>query len=162
MGSRLCKRGLHPLADRFSRRYASISNGRWALDSGSVILAALTSGAARGVAESASDAIKDAYNRLKQLIAAQFANDETARVALAEHVEDPETWHAPLAKALNTSGASANPTIIDAAQQLMALLDGAGSRAGKYSVDIRGARGVQVGDRNQQVNLFGVPNDIAE
>jgi hypothetical protein len=47
--------------------------------------------------------------------------------------------------------------VIEAARQLMVLLDEAGVRAGKYDVDLRGAQGVQVGDGNQQVNLFSTP-----
>jgi hypothetical protein len=44
--------------------------------------------------------------------------------------------------------------VIEAAQRLMALVDEAGSKAGKYTVDLRGAQGVQVGDHNTQHNTF--------
>lgn len=89
------------------------------------------------------------------MLTRRFAGNRSAEVALAEHAEDPETWQAPLTKALTESGAGADPVVIEAAQQLMALLDEAGTRAGKYHVDLRGASGVQVGDGNQQVNFFG-------
>ena len=36
----------------------------------------------------------------------------------------------------------------------MSLVDAAGSRAGKYTVDARGAQGVQIGDHNTQDNIF--------
>lgn len=36
----------------------------------------------------------------------------------------------------------------------MNLLEAAAARAGKYTVDVRGAYGVQVGDRNRQENVF--------
>ena len=39
----------------------------------------------------------------------------------------------------------------------MRLVDEAGARAGKYAVDVRGAKGVQIGDRNTQHNVFGAP-----
>ena len=39
----------------------------------------------------------------------------------------------------------------------MSLLDRTGASAGKYAVDVRGAYGVQVGDRNRQDNVFNVP-----
>ena len=39
----------------------------------------------------------------------------------------------------------------------MNLVDEAGARAGKYTVDVRGARGVQVGDHNRQDNVFYAP-----
>jgi hypothetical protein len=71
-------------------------------------------------------------------------------VVLAEYEKQPEVWQAPLTQAVTDSGAATDPTVIEAATQLMALLDAAGARAGKYSVDLRGAQGVQVGDHNQQ------------
>ena len=37
----------------------------------------------------------------------------------------------------------------------MALVDAAGSQSGKYTVDVRGSQGVQVGDHNTQTNTFG-------
>jgi len=37
---------------------------------------------------------------------------------------------------------------VAAAQALMSLVDEAGTRAGKYTVDMRGAQGAQIGDHN--------------
>ena len=42
-------------------------------------------------------------------------------------------------------------------EALMTLVDEAGARAGKYTVDVRGAQGVQVGDRTRQHNVFHAP-----
>ncbi len=39
----------------------------------------------------------------------------------------------------------------------MSLVDEAGTRAGKYTVDMRGAQGAQIGDHNTQRNIFGAP-----
>jgi hypothetical protein len=127
------------------------------MDPVSLVMTALTSGAAQGLAESASDAVKSACSRLKQLVSAKFSGTRSAEVALAEHAADPETWQTPLAKALTTSGAIDDEAVIKAAQQLMALLDPAGTEAGKYQIDLRGAQGVQVGDSNQQYNTFNAP-----
>ena len=124
------------------------------MDPVSLVLRALASGAARGVTDGAGDAVGDAYSRLKRLIADRFSGNTSAEVALAEHAADPDTWRAPMAKALATTGASADESIIAAARQLMELLDAAGARAGKYDVDLHGGQGVQVGEGNQQVNIF--------
>jgi hypothetical protein len=43
---------------------------------------------------------------------------------------------------------------VTAAQALMSLIDKAGARAGKYTVDTRDAYGVQIGDHNKQDNVF--------
>ncbi len=133
--------------------------GNRPLDPLTLILGALTSGAVQGIADSAADSVKDAYARLKGLVARRLAGNRTGDVVLAEHAADPGTWQVPLAKALTESGASSDLAIIDAARELMALLDEAGSQAGKYNVDLRGAQGVQVGDGNQQINVFGAGPD---
>jgi len=124
------------------------------VDPVSLVLNGLASGAAQGAADGVSDAVKSAYTKLKQLVSAKFSGNTPAEIVLAEHATDPETWQAPLAKALTASGAGADKVIIEAAQQLMALLDQAGTAQGKYQVDLRGAQGVQVGDGNQQFNTF--------
>ena len=94
------------------------------------------------------------------MVAARFGGKPTAEVALAEHAADPDTWQAPLAKALAETGTDADPAVIEAARHLMELLDGTGARAGKYNVDLRGAQGVQVGDRNRQHNVFNAPPPV--
>jgi hypothetical protein len=103
---------------------------------------------------SAADALSAAYGKLKRLVADRFAGNASAEVALLEHAADPETWRAPLAMALQDTGAGVDEAVIVAAQELMLLLDALGARAGKYEVDVRGAQGVQVGDGNQQFNVY--------
>jgi hypothetical protein len=130
------------------------------MDPVSLVLNALTLGAAQGITDSVSDVVKSAYEKLKQLVAAKFAGSKSAELALEEHAADPETWRAPLSKALTTSGAAADTAVLGAAQQLMALLDPAGTAQGKYQIDLRGAQGVQVGDGNQQFNTFNSPTYV--
>ena len=110
---------------------------------------------AAGVSETGKAAVKDAYEALKRRISALFVGRPAAELALTEHSADPQTWEKPLEKALTESGAATDDAVVAAAQELMRLVDETGSRAGKYHVDLRGAQGVQVGDRNQQVNVFG-------
>ena len=124
------------------------------MDPVSLILGALASGVAHGTTESATEAVKDAYRSLKDQLSRRFKGRRSAEIALAEHADDPETWQAPLAKALAETGASTDQTVIEAAQRLMALLDPAGTVAGEYNIDVRGAQGVQIGDRNNQFNVF--------
>ncbi len=130
------------------------------MDPVSLVLNALTSGAAQGIADSVSDAVNSAYTKLKQLVNAKLSGSKSAEVALAEHATDPETWQAPLTKALTVSGVGADQAIIEAAQLVMALLDPAGTEQGKYQIDLRGAQGVQVGDGNQQFNTFNAPTVV--
>jgi hypothetical protein len=72
------------------------------------------------------------------------------------YVTDPLTLVVTALAAGATSGAGqAASAVVEAAQRLMALLDAAGTRAGKYTVDLRGAQGVQIGDHNEQRNRLG-------
>jgi hypothetical protein len=56
---------------------------------------------------------------------------------------------------MGDAGADRDADLVAAAQALLRLVDAAG--AGKYAVDVRGAQGVQVGDRNRQDDVFNVP-----
>jgi hypothetical protein len=124
------------------------------VDPVTLLVTALALGAAEGVRESATTAVRDAYSSLKKLLASRFAGNSSGEMVLAEHEKQPETWRAPLTQAVTDSGAATDPAVVEAAQRLMVLLDEAGARAGKYTVDLRGAQGVQVGDQNQQANVF--------
>ncbi len=77
-----------------------------------------------------------------------------AELVLARHETSPETWQAPLAAVLTEAGAEHDTDLVAAAQAFMSLADNSGGRAGKYTVDTRGAFGVQVGDHNRQDNVF--------
>jgi len=47
-------------------------------------------------------------------------------------------------------GQAVTPTWQQRPQRLVRLLDDAGARAGKYTADVRGAQGVQIGDHNRR------------
>jgi hypothetical protein len=127
------------------------------MDDVGLVVTALSAGAGAGVKTVASSAITDAYAGLKGLVRRRLAGRQAGEVALAEHEQDPAAWEAPLRAQLTAAGAASDPELVAAAQALMALLDAAGSRAGKYQLDIRGAQGVQVGDGSIQHNTFGAP-----
>ena len=82
-----------------------------------------------------------------------------AELVLARHEQAPETWQAPLMAELAETGADGDRDLIAAAQALLDLVGGAEGRTGKYTVDVRGAQGVQIGDHNRQDNVFNAPTD---
>jgi hypothetical protein len=127
------------------------------MDPITLIVTALAAGAVSGVMDSASSAVKDAYASLKALVRKRLAGRPDAELVLARHEQAPETWQAPLAAVLDDAGAGRDADVVAAAQALLRLVDAAGAAAGKYTVDVRGAQGVQVGDRNRQDNVFNVP-----
>ena len=127
------------------------------MDPVTLIVTALAAGAASALQDGASAAVKDAYVRLTALVRKRFADRPKGELVLAEHETAPQTWQAPLAAELSATGAESDAGLVAAAQALMSLVDKAGARAGKYTVDTRGAYGVQVGDHNRQDNAFRVP-----
>ena len=129
------------------------------MDPITLIVTALAAGAALGVQDTASAMIKDAYASLKALVTKRLGGGPGAELVLAKHEGAPETWQAPLMAELAESGADGDHDLIVAAQALLDLVGDAGGRAGKYTVDVRGAQGVQIGDHNRQDNVFNAPAD---
>jgi len=127
------------------------------MDPITLIVTALAAGAAAGFRQSASTAVMDAYEGLKGLVRKRFAGRRDGDLVLARHAESPEAWEAPLAAELAAAGAENDTDLVAAAQAVMKLVDEAGSRAGRYVVDVRGSQGVQIGDYNVQHNTFSAP-----
>jgi hypothetical protein len=127
------------------------------MDPVTLILTALAAGAALGVKDTASAAVKDAYGSLKALAKKRVAGRGDGELVLARYEEAPTAWERPLAAELTAVGADADPELVAAAQVLMRLVDEAGSRSGNYAVTVRDSQGVQVGDHNTQTNTFGPP-----
>lgn len=124
------------------------------MDPITLIASALVAGAALGVTDATSAAVMNAYDSLKALARRRFAGRPEAELVLAELEKAPEEWQAPLMAELAGTAADRDGDLIAAAQALMGLLDAAGARAGKYTVDVRGAQGVQIGDHTRQANVF--------
>lgn len=127
------------------------------MDPITLIVTALAAGAAAGLKDTATSAVKDAYAGLRDLVRRKFGDRQAGTTALVQHERAPEVWQAPLAAELQAAGAGRDHQLIDVATRLMSLLDEAGARAGKYEVDARGAQGVQIGDGNEQSNMFTAP-----
>jgi hypothetical protein len=135
------------------------------IESAELVVAALAAGAAAGVRESASTAVKDAYSGVKTLALRVLRRAEAVPPAVLEAVEtdaitssDDERGIArrrELAAALTAADAGANDDLMAAASKVLELVDPAGSQAGKYQVFAPGAKGIQVGDHNTQTNTFG-------
>jgi len=127
------------------------------MDPITLIVTALAAGAALGITDATSSAVKDAYAGLKKLVTKRLADRPDTELVLTRHQEAPETWRAPLMAELDQAGAAHDASLVAAAEALMRLIDEAGARAGKYTVDVRGAKGVQIGDHNRQDNVFNSP-----
>lgn len=129
------------------------------MDPVTLILTALGAGAALGAKDTASAAVKDAYEGLKAQVKKRFEGRPDGELVLARYEEAPGSWKGPIAAELTAAGADADVDLVAAAQALMTLVDEAGTRVGKYNVQVHGGQGVQVGDYNTQHNTFGPTPD---
>ena len=127
------------------------------MDPITLIVTSLAAGAALGVQDTASAMVRDAYASLKALVRRRLGGDPGTEMVLARHEQAPETWQAPLKAELARTGADEDADLIAAAKALLDLV----GEAGKYTVDVRGAQGVQIGDHNRQDNVFNAPADGA-
>ena len=102
------------------------------MDPVTLIVTALAAGAALGVKDTASTAVKDAYAGLKALVMRRLAGRPDAELVLAKHEKAPENWQAPLTAELTEAKADRDAGLVAAAQALMSLLDESGAQVGKY------------------------------
>jgi hypothetical protein len=115
------------------------------VDPVTLVVAALAAGASTGLGEVATAAVKDAYAALRSLLSARLGRGRASEV-VEEHAADPDTYDKPVRKVIGESGVADDPEVLAAAQRLMQLTDEAGSAAGKYTIDARGARIGAIGD----------------
>lgn len=127
------------------------------MDPISLILAALVAGLAQGAGQTAATAVRDAYSGLRSTLARRLSGRRAAQDALEQYVADPQAWRGNLEVHLKQAGADRDQAVLDAAAAVMRMADPAGARAGKYTINLAGAQGVQVGDYGQQSNVFNAP-----
>lgn len=89
------------------------------MDPLSLIVAALTAGAAAAAKDTAGAAIKDIYQALKALLQKKMAGNQAATVVLEEHAKDPDTFEVPLRKKLAEAAIDQDPEILRSAETLL-------------------------------------------
>jgi hypothetical protein len=92
------------------------------MDPITLIVGALAAGAALGISDTASSAIKDAYAGLKALVRKRLGGRPDAELVLAKHEQAPETWRAPLMAELDEAGTGHDADLVAAAEALMRLV----------------------------------------
>lgn len=113
-----------------------------------VVVAGLTAGAAAGVKDTASLAVKDAYAALVAGLRRRFgraAADELRDLA-ATHADDPDQGREHLVRALDGVALDPDCDLVTSARDLLTRL--AEESASRYTVDASQAQGVQVGEHN--------------
>jgi hypothetical protein len=125
------------------------------MESVPLIVTALAAGAAAEGAGTGAQAVKDAYEGLKQLVNARLAGMPGAELVLVGHEEAPGAWRERLITVLEQAGADRDSGLAVAAVDLVRLAAEAGSWTGVLMADAQGAKGLQIGNNNTQVNVQG-------
>lgn len=121
----------------------------------SLVLGALIAGAAQGAGEAVVGAVRDAHVGLREALKRRFSGNALAQSAVEEFISDPTCWGPALEAYLRQADVAADQALLDAAAAVMAAVDPVGASGGKYTVNLVGAQGVQVGDHARQTNYFG-------
>ena len=127
------------------------------MDPITLIVAALVAGAAAGLKDTASAAVKDAYSGLRSLIRSRFGHhDQALDEQLAAVDQKPDTDPAPLAEKLRSAGAGNDAELVQAARALLAKADPDGTWQRQIqNITISNSKGV-VGSNTGTVNMnFG-------
>ncbi|GAA2710469.1 hypothetical protein ACFY2R_16955 [Micromonospora olivasterospora] len=120
-----------------------------------LLVAALMGGLTAGVGDATSGLVRDGFVRLRDLVRPRLtARGEEALRALEAEESDQGVWQVRLTEELIRSGADRDARILAAARELLAQVEAAGGRTEVGHVDLREARGVQLGSHNTQHNTF--------
>ena len=111
-----------------------------------LILTALAAGASSALQESAGDAVKSAYGKLKALLQRKLSGRPLGEAVLTGNEEDPDVWKEPLKKEMQQVEADRDEEIIEAAKALADLVAPEASRS--YAMTITNAAPV-----HHQINI---------
>jgi hypothetical protein len=121
------------------------------IESVDFVLAALAAGAGAGLTDTASAVVKDSYAALKARVTRALGGRSEE---VDEQVDAPVERQQELREALVAAGADGDPELVAAARAMLEAADPQGARVGKYTVDVRDSKGVQVGDNNTMTLHF--------
>ncbi|RDI34469.1 hypothetical protein [Lentzea flaviverrucosa] len=110
------------------------------IESAELIVAALTAGAAAGMTDTASSAVKESYQGLKSLVGKLLRRGDDD-----EQLADPGAYRDELVAALVAAGVAERPEVLRKARELRELAE----RGPKYQVTVTDSIGVINGDQNK-------------
>ena len=125
------------------------------------VQAALIAGGTLVAKDIASAAIKDAYQGLKSRIKSKFGDHSQADLILDSLDTKPEVWTEPLRDLLEGSEALRDPSIIQAARELLEMIGPSQIAIGDQNVQVAGDVGIivqgdYVGSGAEKPHDFGV------
>ncbi|MFB7715228.1 hypothetical protein [Streptomyces sp. NPDC056105] len=130
-----------------------------------LVVAALGAGAAAGLSDCASSAVRDAYEGLRAAVQRRLDSRGDQVIELPVMGGESEIDDASLREALAVSGADRDGQVLAAAEAFLRELNGPGHHAGIGMVHVHDSQGVHAG-QGPQINVFntggasgGTPRD---
>src|SRR6266568_897943 len=105
-----------------------------AVEAVKLVITALTAGAAAGLKDNATSAVKDSYAALVNLVRRRLSKRTAEEDAtdLEQYTVDPDSQRDALIEALVAADAGHDQALIAAAESVMTLVDPYGAQQGKY------------------------------
>lgn len=101
----------------------------------SLILTAVVAGESKTESNTMLGAVEDDFDGLHAALRTRLADQPTALQALEQYISEPEASKDTLIAALQHSGATHDPAVLDRALQVMKRIDPEGSANGNYVLD---------------------------
>jgi hypothetical protein len=122
------------------------------MDAVSLVEAALVAGATAGITDTSAAAVRDAYDRLKELVLTRLAGVPNAEEALERHEMHPQRRRPVLGPLLLKAVELEDPEVTEAANRVLALTKHVSTA---YSLKVGGdVQGLQQGDHSHQTNRW--------
>lgn len=114
-----------------------------------IILTALSAGAAAGFEVTVSEAVKDVYRELKELIHNKISPTEPqSQSLLNKYEQDPQVWNTAVTEKLIEHIINDDQEILQVSRKLMTLLNDYPKN--KFNVELKGnIQGVNIGDNSK-------------
>ncbi len=126
------------------------------MDTLTLVEKAITTGAAFIGEKVVSEAVKDAYSRLKISLMNRLGKAETEAIQRTLPDETPEQWAKRVAELLRIKRADQDEAVVQNASEFLALLDKTHSISGKYNVSVEGGVKSLIQAEGSNINIrFG-------
>ncbi|ALV37836.1 hypothetical protein [Streptomyces sp. CdTB01] len=123
------------------------------MDPATLVVQALVTGATTGLGGAASAAVTDAYRALKEALSSRLSGRPGALEQLSALERRPGAAAEGLVRELVVTGA-VDTEVMEHAQRLLVLLAPPAAPLSAGGIDLREAKGVQVGNGTTQNNTF--------
>lgn len=124
------------------------------MDPVSVIITALIAGVTGGLTQTASQAVKDAYQALKTSIIERLENPDQVEQLIQKVEEEPLAETRQLENKLSQSRIIDNKEILNMAIKILELTNTRPTEVTKFKVEINNSKGIVTGDGNTIEQIF--------